>query len=92
MARATVVRPDFERLPERFERLPRELRQLVKEQHAPVRERHLAGLGALATAGKRRLRGAMVRLAIGRAHHQPSAVQHPGHAVDHADLQRLALA
>ena len=49
-----------------------------------------AGAGALAATGQRGLGRGVVRLPIRRAHHQPSAVQESGDAVDHADLQRLA--
>ena len=55
-----------------------------------MRQRHLARPRPLAAAGQRRLAGAVVRLAVRRALHQPAALQHPGDAVDHADLQRLA--
>ena len=52
-------------------------------------ETGLPRLGALPAAGECRLAGGMVRLAKGRTHHQPSAVQQPGHRVDHRHFQRL---
>ena len=77
----------FQGLAEGFEGGTGEFGEFVEEEDAAVGEADFAGPGAVAAAGEGGLGGAVMRFAEGGAHDEAAAIQHAGHAVDHADFQ-----
>jgi hypothetical protein len=79
----------FDRLAQTVQHAALEFGKLIQKKNTQMRQGNFARLHFQAAAHQRRHRGGMMRIAKGPDARNRPALQRPGQALDHGNLQRL---